>query len=266
MCTTKANTNNNSLDIDNDMYHLYRTIHLTSKWFGMLSFSINYDLQKRPKCVYISLLDVIYVSFVIGLRLSTLHSFYQVYIMKFPSIVTLFLHGTTLLFMVLFITLTVNTILDIFNRKKLLRIFQKISTIDNDLKLLQIQFNHARHTRIIIFVTIFTILIETAISASSVYTIFYLFKLKGSFIKFDIIAEVIVNFGISIAIRNFTIFLFYVNYRLWAIRNFLKKNVNQRDCGKYEFDIKIMRRTYDNLCDVIRDLNSCFGFQVSRLF
>lgn len=251
------------LDINHTMHRLCRVVHLSSRFFGMLSFSIDYDDQKIPKRAFISVFDILIASFFIFIRFGAVYSFVLLYQMNFPATVNLFLHGILLISIVLFTTLIIDSVVDLWNRHKLLKILKNIAAIDPDLNLIGIDFNHVKHTWFIVCFMMTAIVLETLLSISTAYTYNHFISSNGSDISyFDTICEIIVNFGVSAVLRNYVFCLLYVCCRLEKMKILIEDKLNIQNTEKCEYQIKILRRVYDRLTDVVKDSNTCFAFQV----
>lgn len=248
------------------MYHIFRIIHLSSKIFGMMCYSISYDEEKRPKRVYITIYDITWFLILLGIRIFSIHFYYHLVKLNFSTNIYLFLEGVAIICIAICFILIFDSIFDIKNRLKMFKIFKKFNSIDFNLRLFNVNFDNSKHLKFIIYFTTITILINVALSVHCAYVFSSYIVAHGSNASFiKMIISMLFIYGMIIVMNNYTFCLMYVTSRFRLINKCLNKIMIQSKIKNYEYEIRILRRTYDGLADVIKDINSCFAFQVNLL-
>lgn len=250
---------------DQNIYFIIREIHICSRILGLMCFSINYDDQKRPKNVYLSIFDILLLLLSICIRIYSIFSFAQMYTVHLASTVQLFLIGATVICTVLFSTLIIDSVFDVLNRKKILKIFQKFYAIDDDLKSIGIQIKNRNAFCFVSAFTITTIAIEIiqSVFASYVYAEF-IRSHGGTFSNWRFALDILYTYGSVTVLKNNLMCLVFVKSRLKLIRKRVKAQTFQFRSKSLTEEIKLLRQNYDALVDLVEDINSCFAFQVSN--
>lgn len=256
---------NFSYSVDNNMYWTVRVIHSFAKLFGLMAFTIKYDQEKYPKQVLMSVFDVLSFLACISFRFYSLYGFWNFFQFKFSSTILIFLRGVTVICMTLFIILIIGSILDIKNRRKYLRIFQKIISIEAKLNLFGVEFRNLRNLCVVCGTSFMLITIAIFQSLLSAYVYCKFNALRDFEISFFRLAlEVAFNYGITALMKNYLFCLVYVNLRLKLIKKYVRNSLGQVEPEKVEFYLKLLRKAYDELADVVDNVNSCFAFQVRQ--
>lgn len=251
-------------NIDINMYRLLRLIHITAKFFGLMSFSINYDLNKYPQNAFLSIYDIFAFLFFICLRTFSIWNFFTFFQLNFSTTIYIFLRGVTIICTILFLILIIDSICDVINRKKILKIYQNITLIDSNLNLFGIKFNNGKHFYVIVMTTIFLMLAGTLQNLCTAYVYSNYISSRSIYISFYRLGiEILFNYGIAILVKNYLLCFVYVNSRLKSIKHIIANIQCQRKSQNIQFQMKMLQQIYDDLVDLVDDANQCFSFQVS---
>lgn len=249
--------------VDINMYRLFRLIHITAKLFGLMTFSISYDSEKYPKHAFMSFYDIVLFLFFISFRAFSIWSFVIYFQLHFPTAIYVFLRGVTIICTILFTILIIDSICDVKNRQKLVKITQNIISIDSNLNLFGIKFNNYKHFWFISVITVLLMLAGISINLSSAYIYSNCISTRSVYIPFYRLGIVtLFNYGIAILVKNYLLCFIYVNSRLKSMEKFILEFQCQTRPRNIEFQIKVLRKNYDDLVDLVDIANRCFAFQV----